>query len=321
MEKHVTFAQETQDDGSFTQQAIAFDTPFGEQEGQLKPEPNRYRLVWMPACPHAHKVVIVRHLLGLRDVISLGTTGPYRTDEGWVFSDDKNGKDSVTGARSTLELYRRTDPDYSQRPTVPLMVDEETGKVVNNDHKNLTIQLETAWADFHGEQAPDLYPEKIRDEIDQLNQIIYEEINVGFYKVGFAQSQEAYEKAYDRLFNYLDYFEERLSNQRYLFGSQITDSDVRIYPSLVRFDVVYYDEFRARKKRLRDYSNLWAYTRDLYQLDGFHNTTDFEFIKESYYRSPHLGKLFGNENNILPKGPSLVEWSQPHNRERLDKVE
>lgn len=317
MKKHPTFAKEIQADGSFVQQSNSLDTPFGFEPGQIKPEANRYRLVWMPACPHAHKVVIVRELLGLDEVISLGTTGPYRTEEGWVFSDDPGGKDPVTGAKSSLELYQRAIPNYDKRPTVPVIVDEETGRAVNNDHVFMTIQLETAWKDFHKEGAPDLYPESLRPKIDKLNQFIYEEINVGFYKVGFAESQAAYEKAYDRLFEALDYFEDRLSQQRYLFGDQLTDADVRIYPSLARYDVVYYDEFRANKKRLRDYPNLWAYSRDLYQQEAFYKTTDFEFIKESYYRSPHLKTLFGNDYHILPKGPSVEEWKEAHGRDRL----
>lgn len=317
MEKSETFRKEIQDDGSFSQQKNQFTVPFGKEEGELPVVPFKYRLLWMPACPHAHKVVIVRRLLGLDQVISLGATGPYRTEHAWEFTNDINGVDPVLGVRYIEDVYKNADPNYDQRPTVPVLVDIESKKAVNNDHVNLTIQLETAWKEFHKEGAPDLFPSHLREEIFKLNQIIYEKINVGVYRVGFSHSQEAYEKAYDELFYYLDRFEERLGKSRYLFGNQITDSDVRIYPTLARFDVVYHSLFRCNKKRLRDYPNLWGYARDLYQQADFKETTDFEFIKESYFRSPHLKKLFGNPYHILPKGPDLSDWDSPHHRERL----
>ncbi|MDK6233199.1 glutathione S-transferase C-terminal domain-containing protein [Aerococcus sp. UMB10185] len=310
MSKHPVFAKEIQADGSFVQQGNVLSKPFSYEEGGLKPEANRYQLVWMPACPHAHKVVIAIHLLGLDTIIPISATGPYRTDEGWVFSDYPGGRDPLTGARSTLELYQRSIPDYDLRPTVPLIVDLRTGQAVNNDHKTLTLQLETVWQDFHAKGAPDLYPEALRPEIDRLNRLIYEEINVGFYKVGFAESQSAYEQAYDNLFESLDFLEDRLSQSRYLCGDQLTDADLRLYPSLARYDVVYYDEFRCRERRLRDYPHLWRYARELYQIPAFGQTTDFNFIKASYYRSPHLKALFGNSHNILPKGPDLTPWQQ-----------
>lgn len=312
-QKHI-FNKETQKDGSFVQQKIDFSTPFGPEPGQLSVEANRYRLIWMKSCPHAHKVVITRELLGLDNVISLGTAGPYRTPNGWVFSNDPNGLDPVTKAASTQELYERAEPDFDRRPTVPLIVDETTGIPVNNDHIKMTLQLNTAWREFHKEGAPDLYPEALRAEIDALNQFIYEEINVGFYKVGFAESQSAYETAFDKLFESLDILEERLSNQRYLFGDQLTDSDIRLWPSLIRYDLVYYSLFRANKKRLRDYPNLWDYSRELFQMDAFKSSTDFHYIKDSYFRSPHLKEKFGNVNNILPKGPSESEWHEPVHR-------
>ncbi|WP_026892020.1 glutathione S-transferase C-terminal domain-containing protein [Lacrimispora aerotolerans] len=317
MEKFSTFRKEIQNDGAFRQQENQFATPFGDQEGLIPVVPNKYRLLWMPACPHAHKVVIVRRLLGLENVISLGATGPYRTEHAWEFTNDPGGVDPVLGVQYIEDVYKKADPSYDKRPTVPVVVDIETGKAVNNDHVTLTLQLETEWKKYHKEGAPDLFPEKLRDDILELNEIIYQRINVGVYKVGFAHSQEAYEKAYTELFYYFDQFEERLSHSRYLFGDAITDCDVRLYPTLARFDVVYHLLFKCNKKRLKDYPNLWGYARDLYQQPAFRETTDFAFIKDSYYRSPHLRKLFGNVYNILPKGPDLSEWNSPHGRSSL----
>ncbi|MGX7196540.1 glutathione S-transferase C-terminal domain-containing protein [Enterococcus olivae] len=308
--KFVTFKNEINNDGSVRFQKSLFDQPFGDKPGELKVLPNKYRLLWMPACPHAHKVVIVRKLLGLDSVISLGATGPYRTPDphSWVFSNDPDGKDSVLGVKSIGEVYLNADPTYKGRPTVPVIVDIETKKAVNNDHIWLTIQLETAWKAYHKPDAPDLYPEEHQAEINRWTKIIYEEINAGVYDVGFAHTQEAYEKAYDRLFARLDELEQHLSDKKYFFGDQLTDVDVRLYPTLVRFDLVYYQLFRANKRRIKDYPHLWAYARRLYQIPAFRESTDFEFIKDSYYRSLHLRKLFGNEYNRLPKGPSLDEW-------------
>ena len=310
IKKHETFQKEIQSDGAFKQQNNSFTTPFGNQKGLLPVIPNKYRLLWMPACPHAHKVVIVRKLLGLEKVISLGQTGPYRTEHAWEFTNDLDGVDPVLGVQYIEEVYKNADPEYNKRATVPVFVDVETKKAVNNDHIHLTLQLETAWKAFHKEDAPDLYPEHLRRDIDDLNKIIYERINVGVYKVGFAHNQEAYETAYNNLFYYLDQIEERLSKSKYLFGDQLTDCDVRLYPTLARFDIVYYHLFRFNKKRLQDYPNLWRYAKELYQIPEFKESTDFEFIKDSYYRSPHLKKLFGNTYSILPKGPDTSLWNQ-----------
>lgn len=315
--KFKTFSNEVKEDGSFIQQKNLFTHKFGNQPDEWPVEPNRYRLLWMPACPHSHKVVIVRNLLGLENVISLGTAGPYRTEKGWVFSLDPGEKDPVLGIHYIHDIYAAEDPDYKGRPTVPIIVDIVTGKGVNNDNFYLTNHLETSWKPFHKKNAPDLYPSDIRNEIDALNKVIYEDINTGVYKVGFAHTQKAYEKAYDQLFARLDELEERLANHRYLFGSRLTDSDIRLYTTLARFDSVYYQTFRANRNRLVDYKNLWDYARDLHQTPGIGETTDFDFIKRSYHLSPHLKKLFGNEYGLLPKGPDQRNWQEPHHRERL----
>lgn len=212
-------------DGSFSRQRNRFTTPFGDEPGELPVEAGRYRLIWCAACPWAHRAAIVRRLLGLEEAIGLGTVSPMRPRIGrvdWEFSLDEDGVDPVLGIRYLSEIYRKTDPDYAGRPTVPALVDVMKREVVNNDYFRLTNYLETAWAPFHRTDAPDLYPESLQGEIDDLNEVIFHDVNNGVYKCGFAHSQEAYEHAFDTLFARLDDLERRLSGQRFLFGDFIT---------------------------------------------------------------------------------------------------
>ncbi len=305
--------KEVGSNGSFVRQQNRFTTPFGEGPGELPVEAGRYRILWAPICPWAHRAIIVRKLLGLEEAISVGTASPIRTEHGWEFSLDEGGVDPVLGIRYLPEIYKETDPAYEGRATVPTVVDVTTRQVVNNDYFKLTNYLETAWSKYHKPGAPDLYPEQLRQEIDELNDVLFHEVNNGVYKAGFARSQEAYEAAYDVLFTRLDQLEERLANQRYLFGSTITDSDIRLYVTLVRFDAAYYTAFRTNRNRLVDFPNLSAYARDLYQTPGFGDTTDFDAIKKGY----HLGQIANNPYRLLPKGPDLSFWNTPHGRETL----
>jgi putative glutathione S-transferase len=215
---------EVEKDGKFVRQENRFITPFGIKKGQLPIESERYRLLWSPACPWAHRSVIVRSLLGLESVISLGTLDPVRPDverTDWAFTLDENEEDPVLKIHYISEAYLKADPDYKGRFTVPAVVDLTTGNVVNNDYFNLTKYWEVEWSKYHKPGAPDLYPEKLREEIDELNHIIFHEINNGVYKAGFARSQEAYEEAYNLVFDRLDWLEERLSHSRYLLGDKI----------------------------------------------------------------------------------------------------
>ncbi|MFT4415686.1 glutathione S-transferase family protein [Fredinandcohnia humi] len=306
-------------DGSFNRQVNRFTTPFGSQPGELPVEAGRYRLLWSAACPWAHRSVIVRKILGLDKAISLGTVSPLRPrlqHVDWEFSLDTNNQDPILGVQYVSEVYKNTDPGYSGRPTVPVMVDIESKQAVNNDYFKLTNYFETVWSPFHKDGAPDLYPSNLREEIDALNDVIFHEVNNGVYKCGFAQSQEAYEQAYDQLFTRLDKVEERLSNRRFLFGDFITDSDVRLYTTLVRFDAAYYTAFRTNRNLIREYLNLWGYVRDLYQTPGFGDTTDFDAIKRHYHLSITIDPN-KSEVKLLPKGPDLSVWNTPHNRERL----
>ncbi|MDR0924067.1 MAG: glutathione S-transferase C-terminal domain-containing protein, partial [Hungatella sp.] len=211
------------------------------------------------------------------------------------------------------EVYESADPKYTGRATVPAIVDITTKKVVNNDYFKLTNYWETVWAPYHKEGAPDLYPEELRAEIDELNEILFHEINNGVYKAGFARSQEAYEEAYHLVFHRLDWLEERLGRSRYLFGDKITESDIRLYVTLVRFDVAYYNGFLLNRNLISDFPNLWGYVRDLYSQPGFGDTTDFEAIKKHY----HLCAVSSNPYGIVPKGPDLSIWKVPHERERI----
>ncbi|MCM3409393.1 glutathione S-transferase C-terminal domain-containing protein [Metabacillus litoralis] len=318
-----TITAEINENGAFKRQLNKFTTPFGSEPEELPVESGRYRLLWTAACPWAHRTVIVRKLLGLEDVISLGTASPFRPKLNrvdWEFSLDEKSKDPILDIRYMSEIYHRTDPEYTGRPTVPVMVDLQTKKVVNNDYFKLTNYFETVWSPFHKENAPDLYPESLREEIDELNDLIFQDINNGVYKCGFALSQDAYEQAYDQLFARLDELDERLSNQRFLHGDFITDSDVRFYTTLVRFDAAYYTAFNTNRSLIREFPNLSGYVRDLFQTPGFGDTTDFNAIKNHY----HLSITIFTEKEdvkILPKGPDLSFWKSEHNRELVSNRE
>jgi putative glutathione S-transferase len=302
--------------GAFIRQENRFITPFGKGPGELPVEAGRYRLIWSAACPWATRQMIVRSLLGMEDVWSAGLVDPLRPSReysDWAFTLDDGGIDPVLKVPCLSDLYRRADPGYTGRFTVPAIVDIPSGKVVNNDYFNLTYYWETVWKDFHKPGAPDLFPENLWEDIIALNDIIFHEVNNGVYKAGFARSQEAYEEAYTVLFRRLDWLDGRLSNQRYLFGSRITDADVRLYVTLVRFDFAYVNVFRCNRQRIWDFPNLWGYVRDLYQIPAFGGNTLFDHIKKHYHLCCDPGNVFG----LVPRGPDESEWKSPHNRERI----
>lgn len=313
MSKISEMTRESGSRGNFQRQSNSFTTPFGDGPGELPVEAGRYRLIAGAICPWAHRQVIVRELLGLTDAISLGWVDPVRTENGWRFALDPDGRDPELGIEYLIEAYRAADPDYDKRGTIPAVVDVTTGAVVQNDYHRLTNYWETAWKPFHAADAPDLYPLELRDDIDAFNARLFDEVNNGVYKCGFAVSQQAYSDAYDTLFAALDRLEERLASRRFLFGDFITDSDVRLYVTLARFDAAYYGGFKANRQRLVDFEHLWAYARDLYQTPGFGSTTDFDGIKRGYFGSPGVTSV----NGIVPKGPDTSRWDAPHGRERL----
>ncbi len=296
--------------GAFVRQKNRFCTPFGDREGELPVEAGRYRLIWTPLCPWATRQMIVLRLLGIgEDVISVGTVAPVRTESGWEFSLDPEGKDPVLGIRYLPEIYAATDPDYGGRATVPTIVDVKERRVVNNDYHRLSNYWETVWKPFWKPGAPELYPLDLRTGIDALNEILFHEINNGVYKAGFATSQEEYEKNYRLVFARLDWLEERLADRRFLFGDRLTDSDVRLYVTLARFDTAYYFGFRLNERRIMDYPNLWNYAKDLYSIPAFAQSTDFDAIKRGYL----LGAA-ENPDGILPDGPDESVWLEHNDR-------
>ena len=276
-------------------------------------EAGRYRLVVARACPWANRAIIVRRLLGLEDAISIGFCGPTHDERSWTFDLDPGGVDPVLKIPRLQDAYFKRDPDYPKGITVPAFVDVPTGAVVTNDFAQMTLDMSTEWTEFHREGAPQLYPEQHRAEIDEVAQRIYTEVNNGVYRCGFAGSQGAYEKAYDRLFTALDWLTERLSDRRYLVGDTITEADVRLFTTLARFDPVYHGHFKCNRSKLSEMPGLWAYARDLFQTPGFGDTTDFEQIKHHYYEV-HTDI---NPTGVVPKGPDLSNWLTSHGRDDL----
>jgi putative glutathione S-transferase len=272
-------------------------------------EPGRYRLIVARACPWANRSVIVRRLLGLEPVLSMGIAGPLHDERSWRFHNDPDNRDPVLGIEYLREAYEKADPGFDAGVTVPTVVEIATGKAVTNNFQDLTLDLSTQWRAYHREGAPDLYPEQHRAEIDEINELVYHDVNNGVYKAGFASTQSAYDAAVTALFARLDWLEARLAGQRYLVGEQLTEADIRLFPTLVRFDAVYVGHFKCNLRRLVDYPNLWGYARDLYQTPGIAATVNFDHIKRHYYMThPQL-----NPSRIVPAGP-LVDWEQPHQR-------
>ncbi|MFJ9786401.1 glutathione S-transferase family protein [Amycolatopsis sp. NPDC101161] len=276
-------------------------------------EPGRYRLVVARACPWANRAVIVRRLLGLEPVLSMGIAGPVHDERSWSFDLDPGGRDPVLGIERLQEAFFKRDPEYPRGITVPAFVDVPSGQVVTNDFAQMTLDMSTEWTAYHRSGAPELYPEKLRDEIDDVAEKVFTDVNNAVYQCGFARSQEAYEHSYRKLFARLDWLSERLADQRYLVGDTITEADVRLFTTLVRFDAVYHGHFKCNRQKLTELPVLWAYTRDLFQTPGFGDTIDFPQIKEHYY----VVHKNVNPTGIVPLGPDTSGWLTPHGREEL----
>jgi len=305
---YVTAGQDFQRDTAYIETRITRDGRDG-----YPVEPGRYRLVAARACPWAQRSIIVRRLLGLEGAISQGITGPTHDARSWTFDLDPGGVDPVLGYERLQQAYFARFPDYPKGITVPAVVDERTGQVVTNDFPQITLDMSGEWREHHRDGAPELYPQALREEMDAVMRRIYTEVNNGVYRCGFAGSQEAYETAYDRLFTALDWLEERLADRRFLMGGSITEADVRLFTTLVRFDAVYHGHFKCNRSKLSEMPVLWAYARDLFQTPGFGDTTDFAHIKAHYY----VVHEDLNPTRIVPKGPDLSGWLTPHGREAL----
>jgi putative glutathione S-transferase len=276
-------------------------------------EPGRYRLVVARACPWANRSVIVRRLLGLEPVLSMGIAGPLHDERSWRFHNDPDNRDPVLGIEYLREAYEKAHPGFDAGVTVPTVVEIASGKAVTNNFQQLTLDLSTQWRAHHREGAPDLYPEQHRAEIDEINEAVYDDVNNGVYKAGFAKGQGSYEKAYRALFARLDLLSERLSTRRYLVGDAITEADIRLWTTLVRFDAAYHGHFKCNRQKLTEMPVLWAYARDLFQTPGFGDTIDFEQIKQHYY-GVHTEI---NPTRIVPLGPDPRSWLTPHGRAEL----
>lgn len=280
--------------------------------GGFKAEPGRYHLYVSLACPWAHRTLILRKLKGLESMISVSVVNPLMAEHGWTFAPDKGVvPDPVQDASYLYQVYTADDPDYSGRVTVPVLWDKQHNALVNNESAEIIRMLNSAF-DEVGATPGDYYPPALREEIDRLNDWVYDRINNGVYKAGFATTQSAYEEAVLALFAALDELEQRLASSRYLLGAQITEADWRLFTTLVRFDAVYHGHFKCNLRRIVDYPNLSGYVRELYQWPGIAETVNMEHIKGHYYRS----HATINPTGVVPAGP-LSDFTRAHQRDAL----
>lgn len=278
-------------------------------EGGFAAESGRYHLYVSHACPWAHRTMIFRALKGLQDIISVSVVHPLMPDESWVFGEYPGAtEDHVNKASYMYENYLKADANFNGLVTVPVLWDKKRQTIVNNESSEIIRMLNSAFDELSDVET-DFYPPALREEIDAINQPIYDNVNNGVYRCGFARTQQAYDQAYDRLFDTLNELEDRLSKQRYLVGDQITEADWRLFTTLVRFDAVYYNHFKTNKKRLTEYPNLWAYTRELYQVPSVAETVNMDHIKHHYFAS-HRSI---NPTGIVPKGPD-IDFMRAHGR-------
>lgn len=299
-------------DSSFRNWVTADGSAGPSGVGGFKAEPGRYHLYVSYACPWAHRTLIFRALKGLEDMIDVSVVSPYMHSEGWTFEHDFPGviDDPVNEARRMHQIYTAADASYTGRVTVPVLWDKKTESIVSNESSEIIRMFNSAF-DEVGAKPGDYYPANLREEIDAINAVVYDTVNNGVYKSGFATSQEAYEEAVTALFASLDDLEDRLSRQRYLAGDQITEADWRLFTTLVRFDPVYVGHFKTNIRRLVDYPNLWAYTRELYQTPGVAETVFMDHIKTHYYGS----HATINPTGVVPVGPA-IDFDEPHDRDR-----
>ena len=284
-------------------------------EGGYRAEPGRYHLYVSWACPWAHRTLIFRALKGLEEMIPISVVHWYISEDGWTFKDAPGViPDTVNGTELLRDVYVAADPAFTGRVTVPVLWDKQTGKIVSNESADIIRMFNSAF-DTVGAKPGDYYPQGWREEIDALNTRIYETVNNGVYRCGFARTQEAYDEAVGPLFESLDWLEERLSGRRYLMGDRTSEADWRLFPTLYRFDAIYHGHFKCNLRRLADYPNLWAYARDLYQQPGIAGTTNMHHAHSHYYGSQKSVNPLG----IIPAGP-VVDWDRPHGREKPARV-
>lgn len=313
---------EIDETGAFIRQPNSFIQKFGDKEGDLKAEAGRYAIYWAVGCNWSNRPVIVRDLLGLQGVIKdhLVTPSGKTNKYGHGFGDQPGHKDPLTGAYFLSEFYKRAKPDYTGRATTPTLVDIIEKKAVNNDYHRLTNYLEVQFRPFQSEDAPDLYPKQFRKEIDEFNDWLFPHINNGHYRMAFCQSPEAYDEAYEDFYESLDKLEKRLETNRFLFGDYITDSDVRAYVTLVRWDVGYYHNIGPVKKPIKDYKNIWGYLRELNTIPAFHNNSNARTLALNGLPKDNK-KLFKSYNErILTKVDFDKLWADDGERRKLSRT-
>ena len=287
-------------------------SPGPSGRGGFKAAPGRYHLYVSYACPWAHRTLIFRRLKGLEDLITVSVTHWFMGDEGWTFAPgDGVVADPINNASHLHQVYTAAVPDYSGRVSVPVLWDKQTGTIVSNESSEIIRMFNSAFDEWGNAEA-DFYPAEAREEIDAVNDEVYDNLNNGVYKSGFAGTQVAYEEAVTALFGTLDGLEARLGRHRYVTGNRITEADWRLFPTLVRFDPVYHGHFKCNLRRLRDYPNLWNYTLELYQTPGVAETVNLSHIMQHYYGSHESI----NPTRIVPRGPD-IDYAAPHDRGRL----
>jgi putative glutathione S-transferase len=296
--------------GRFVRKSAQFrDRVTADGSSGFKAESGRYHLYVSYACPWAHRTLIYRKLKGLEDHISVSVVNPLMLEHGWTFEPGEGViPDPISGARYMHEVYTAAKPDYCGRVTVPVLWDKESGTIVNNESSEIIRFFDREFDDA-GASGPRFCPPELESDIDAVNEFVYGGINNGVYICGFATTQEAYEEAVTALFAALDQIDLRLSGSRYLVGENLTEADWRLFTTLLRFDPVYVGHFKCNIKRLVDYPNLWAYTRELYQVPGVADTIHLDHIKEHYFRSH--GSI--NPSGVVPVGPE-IDFSEPHDR-------
>ncbi|MDO4814420.1 MAG: glutathione S-transferase C-terminal domain-containing protein [Gemella sp.] len=276
----------------------------------------KYHLIGGLFCPFAHRAIIAREYLGLEDHISFDITSPVNKEAGLDFDNHENGVDTFYGMEKLIDIYKNTDPEFDARPTVPVLVDKESKKIVNKESAEILREFATTFKSLHAEGAGDLYPENLRSEIDKWADFVGTRINSAVYRIGFATEQEVYEKEFNSFFEALDTIEEHLAKNRFFAGSQITEVDVKFYTTMVRFDEVYFSLYKANKKRLTEYHNIWNYMKELYQTKGFGSTTDFEQIRKGYYLGFGGAKVLAH-TSVFPLGSDTSKWNEAHDRDSL----
>jgi putative glutathione S-transferase len=310
--KWIPEREQEDDKGRFVRPSTTFRNWItADGSSGFQAEADRYHLYVSLACPWAHRTLILRQLKGLTDAISISIVDPVIDQNSWEFSDAPGAiPDSVNHANYLWELYVKAEPDYTGRVTVPILWDRQTNSIVNNESREIIRMFDTEFTDIATTHL-DLYPSALQSQIDDTIDAIYQPINNGVYRAGFATTQDAYEEAVTELFDALDHWETVLQNQRYLCGDRLTEADVCMFTTLLRFDPVYYLHFKCNLRRIVDYPNLWGYLRDIYQYPGIQETCNLEHIKLHYYKShPKV-----NPTRLVPKGP-ILDLESAHGRDR-----